>query len=58
MTEQCSECGKKKGFLGINRRMEELCVAAYDRGERTTLRQAIDELRASLPRPTEGVDNE
>ncbi len=38
------------GVIGPD--MEGLCIAAYERGERTTLRQEIDELRSSSPSPT------
>ncbi len=31
-----------------DRRMEARCIAAYERGERTTLRQAIEELQGEI----------
>lgn len=37
-----------------NQDMERLCLDAYDRGDRTTLREVIDELRASVSGAPEG----
>lgn len=54
--EEIGECASQVVFgeCDYNRRMEALCLKAIDHGEYTTLREAIDELRASISESAQG----
>lgn len=48
LSQVLKEVGKDMNKLTYNKKMEAACLKAYDDGDRTTLRQVIEELRASL----------
>ena len=49
---------KREGADRQSERMEKLCMAAYDNGERGTLQDAINELRASISGSAQGIAND